>query len=163
MSKQRDISSIWRGLYFYDTEEMQQFYGKGIEFELHLTQSRWQRIFRRFSGTVCDRSDLGIPGEGYVHGRYHGETIFLTKFMPNFYLTDGTKVILLEEYLPQFGYGTRTGLAHPPIYYRGVFEDDGYVSGKWVVEPVSIFLGDSDRAAYLPFPETTGTFTMCRH
>jgi hypothetical protein len=114
MSKPRDMNGIWRGFIFYDMEEIQQFYSNGVEFELNLTQAPWQKLFRRFSGTSYNKSDRGIPDDGDVWGRCHGETIFFTEFMPNFYVASGAEIILLEDYLPQFGYGTRTGLPHPP-------------------------------------------------
>jgi hypothetical protein len=119
-------TGTWIGYYQYNNVKMEQRRGveqTGFTIEI-LTISNDE-----FTGTVTD--DLatgGMNGVGTITGKIIANGITFVKQMP--------KMLLIH---PDGHHEERTE-AHQPLYYTGVFEDDGRtVSGEWTFK-TSFFL-----------------------
>jgi len=150
----------WRGTYSYDDPELRQQAPVGVGFELHLTQTRWQRFWGRFTGHVMDDLRLGVPGAGSIRGRCSGRRVNFTKLLPECYVTDVDGLISLREFLAARGYTLQRHVEHPPIYYDGTVAEDGTIAGSWRIKASTLQL--DSHGSKLPCPGTTGTFQMRR-
>lgn len=159
MSKPESISGVWRGSYFYDIAEQRPSDGGGVDFELRLTQTFWQRLFRCFTGTVIDDPSHGLPGTGTIRGEYRFPSIRFTKEMPIAYITHEGDSIPLRESLLKHGYDIDCDFPHPPVLYEGTFHSDHEASGTWVIEADEFSIAPG---ITIGIPRNTGTWTLKR-
>lgn len=159
MAARNEITGIWRGTYFFDLPEMRHPDGNGVGFEMRIRQNRWQRLFGLFAGIVHDDPVHGVPGQGQIRGRIRGGSISFTKRLPECYV-GGCKPVGLRDYLREHGHELRREVAHPPIYYTGVADENGVVTGTWEMRAMTMPLDAN--GAELKCPRSTGTFSMSR-
>jgi hypothetical protein len=153
-----EIAGYWKGTYFYDSPELA-VVGEGVDFELRLTQSMWQRFWGRFEGSVFDDPIRGIPDEGRIEGRVRETLLEFTKLLPEFYVGHAGRPVPLHEHLGEQGYDLWYGLAHPPIRYTGNFRDAYHAEGTWVIAPFRLKL---EIGLELDLPRCSGTFTLTK-
>lgn len=154
------IAGTWRGTYSYDDPEMKENAPTAVGFELHLTQTRWQRFWGRFTGKVTDDAPFGVPGEGDIEGSCAGSCVKFTKLLPELYVTVPQGRMSLAEFLATHDYQLQRHFAHPPIYYDGALAGDGSIAGTWLIEASTLRL--DAHGSELPIPRSTGTFQMRR-
>jgi hypothetical protein len=154
-----DISGLWKGSYFYDQGGIGPSDGLGVGFELRLRQVWWQRAFGRFSGTVRDDPDRGMPGEGRVDGSAREGAIRITKRMPFMYLGHGGQRVPVREYLRDQGLDPGRDIAHRPILYEGKFDAAGRAGGTWRIAAGVLRVTSH---VSLRLQECTGTWTLGR-
>lgn len=159
MAARHEITGIWRGTYFFDLPEMRHPDGNGVGFEMRIRQNRWQRLLGLFEGGVHDDPVRGVPGQGQIRGRIRGSLITFTKRLPEFYV-GGFKPLSLRDHLRKDDHELRREVAHPPIYYAGVSDENGVVTGTW--EMCALTLPLDANGAELKWPRSTGTFSMSR-
>jgi hypothetical protein len=159
MMSPKDISGLWKGAYFYDHTDLQQTATNGVSFELSLTQTRWQRWFGEFAGTVTDDVKCGLPGIGEIQGRVTGDHIRFSKTMPICYLSSEGRLISLSDYLRKNGFELGCDFPHPPVKYEGVFSSATDASGTWLIEEENLVIS---HGVELLFPRNSGTFSLHR-
>jgi|GEM_PF-2052061 len=151
----------WRGTYSYDDPELRRHASAGVGFELHLTQTRWQRFWGRFTGQVTDDAPMGVPGVGRIRGRSSGRRVSFTKLLPECYAVNFYgQMTPLRELLATHGYTLRRQVEQPPIYYEGTLAEDGSIAGTWLIEALTLRL--DAHGTKIPCPRSTGTFQMKR-
>ena len=148
----------WRGTYSYDDPEMRRHAPAGVGFELHLTQTLWQRFWGRFTGHVTDDAPLGVPGKGSIRGRCSGRRVRFTKLLPECYAANFDGQMSLRELLATHGYTLQRHVEHPPVYYDGTVAEDGSIAGTWLIEALTLRL--DAHGSKIPFPRSTGAFQM---
>lgn len=149
----RKVTGRWRGVYSYDaTERIPGL--RPVPFMLILDQG-W---LGRFTGTVVDDADLGMPGTGAISGRVSYPHIEFTKQMPVAYVRtlDGRK-ITLREYVIEHEHPCEHDVPAKPVLYRGEFSDAEHVDGTWIIPagPIPLPGGRAMRGA-----ESTGKWTL---
>ena len=127
---------------------------------MRLTQTRWQRFWRRFTGHVTDDAPFGVPGEGDIEGSCTRRRVRFTKRLPELHLAGPQGLMSLADFLATHDYKLQRHFAHPPIYYDGEIAEDGSVTGTWLMEALNLRLDAN--GSELPFPRSTGTFQMRR-
>ncbi len=154
------LVGTWRGTYSYNDPEMSLHTPAAVGFELRLTQTRWQRFWRRFTGHVTDDAPFGVPDEGDIRGRCAGNRVSFTKLLPELYVTCSEGLMSLQDFLAAHNYSLQRRFAHPPIYYDGAVTEDGSIAGTWLIKAWTLRL--DAHGSKLPFPRSTGTFQMRR-
>ncbi|MCW1926186.1 hypothetical protein OKA05_26750 [Luteolibacter arcticus] len=128
-------------------------------FELHLRQSWVQRVIGRFSGTVTDEPQRGMPGIGQITGGFRGQSIRFTKRMPVSYIVQEGRSISVRQWLCELGYDPGRDIPHQPVLYRGRFSSADAASGTWRIPGGNLNVSLS---LSIPMPECTGTWTLTR-
>lgn len=152
------IVGSWRGTYSYDAPEMQGAGQAGVGFDLLLTQTRWQRFWGRFAGSVADDPPFGVPHPGRIVGRVSRGRLRFAKLLPELHVAGPEGSMSLRDYLATHDVRLRRRIPHPPIRYEGSLAEDGSVSGTWSIGALTLPL-DTD-GCELRLPRNTGTFHM---
>src|SRR6266850_1894551 len=141
----KKVTGTWHGTYSYDPVEHIPK-REPVPFTLELKQG-W---FGRFTGTVTDHGQHGMPGIGIVKGYFSFPRIKFTKQMPVSYVatTDG-RSITIREYLIEQGHTCERDVPHTPIYYAGEFSSSNRAQGEWIIREGLVPFGNR-RAVQVP-------------
>lgn len=149
----KKVTGTWHGTYGYaPVEHIPK--REPVPFTLELKQG-W---FGRFTGTVTDHGQHGMPGIGSVEGYFSFPRIEFTKQMPVCYVatTDG-RSITMREHLIEQGHSCERDVLHMPIFYEGEFSSSSRAQGTWIIRAGPVSLGDG-RA--IQVPESKGSWSI---
>lgn len=156
----KNISGLWWGTYDCDREGERPPDGGSVEFELRISQNWLQRMRGTFTGSITEDPKRGVPEIATVKGRRSRAALSFTKLLPILRIAWNGKSITLAEFYQRNGYAERAPrVAHPPIFYTGIFTSESEAAGTWLVEEGSIPFARRQR---LPILRSTGTFTLSR-
>jgi hypothetical protein len=153
MDSLRKVTGVWRGIHRYDF--LQPMLKPGaVSFTLVLRQNR----FGRFTGTITEDPENGMPGTGVVEGHFTFPHIEFTKQMPVCHVVTHTgKRMTLRDYLIQKGYSYEHGVLRRPIHYQGTFSAPKQAQGIWIIRAgqISLLHGKA-----VQLPESRGNWSI---